>query len=1086
MLYLEDQPWISEHKVRQDIVFPFAGYLAMAGEAARQMTGLAAGYGIRHAVAHSALVLTDAKGVETLTTLRRHRLTDADDSEWLEFSISSYTGSLWVKHFDGQVKAIGESKTSSFTPEAYPRKVKASRFYDYLADTGMNFGPDFRRLHNVSASATEQLATAEIAGMTETRRKPYTMHPAAIDACFHLLILAQARGLGRNVKQLKVPTFIEEMEVYRTAGDLRASAWGASNLKSEGIECVSDGQPALRLSGFQLTPVEESFEADFDVHAAARLEWLPDFDFVDYASLFKAPPFDRNEGRLLEELTLLCILESAHRLEGLTPKQPHFSKLADWLQKEIASAKAGTNALVPHSASLLALSHEERRAKIDLLYEKLMGMEKIGLTMGVKRIVDNCDRLFTGEVETIEVLIQDDVLTQLYNGISFGYSDFVRLLSSTKPTLRILEVGAGTGGTTELILRDLVHEGGLPRYSTYTFTDVSSGFFPQARERFAYAPNMEYKVFDITKDPLEQDFALDSYDLVVAANVVHATPSLKESLNNLRKVLKPGGILVLTELCTELRSPTYVFGNFSGWWLGEADGRVDRPYVPPARWDVDLRASGFTGVETAVYDEEAPYMCCTTIVSRRVGDRPLPENKVTVIADNHEAGIAKSLTDGLSESGWAVTSMKLGETPPKDQDMISCLDLETNFFESISEERFKAFQALLRSIEAQNMLWLTSPVQIKCRDPRSAPAIGAARTIRAELAIPFHTLEIRKAEENFNDLVMKVFHKIRTEEDDNNLVSDKEFVVDNGVICIGRYHPFSFSQEAGERSLAGLKTVRVLDIGKPGQLESLYWRKAPMPTMANDEVEVHPKAVGLNLRDVLVAMGVIDQGRRSHAQLGVEAAGIITAVGSSVEGLSVGDRVFAFAPDGILASKAIVKAHLVGKIPDEMTFEDAATVPVVFGTAMQCLLSMGRLEKGQSVLIHAACGGVGLAAIQICQMVGAEIFATVGTEEKVNYLMSKFGTPRNRIFNSRDDSFVEGVMRETGNRGVDLVLNSLSGPLLHASWKCVAEFGVMLEIGKRDLLGSGKLDLRPFLGNRSFACFAGIEFAEHRSEKFGA
>jgi NADPH:quinone reductase-like Zn-dependent oxidoreductase len=169
-----------------------------------------------------------------------------------------------------------------------------------------------------------------------------------------------------------------------------------------------------------------------------------------------------------------------------------------------------------------------------------------------------------------------------------------------------------------------------------------------------------------------------------------------------------------------------------------------------------------------------------------------------------------------------------------------------------------------------------------------------------------------------------------------------------------------------------------------------------------------------------------------------------------------------------------------------MSHEDAATVPVVFATVIQCLLNIGRVEKGQSVLIHAACGGVGMAAIQVCKMVAAEIYATVGSEEKVEYLINNFGIPRNRIFNSRNDTFVEGVMRETQDRGVDFVLNSLSGPLLHASWKCVAEFGMMLEIGKRDLLGHGQLDLRPFLGNRSYACFDGIEFARQRSDKLGA
>lgn len=103
-------------------------------------------------------------------------------------------------------------------------------------------------------------------------------------------------------------------------------------------------------------------------------------------------------------------------------------------------------------------------------------------------------------------------------------------------------------------------------------------------------------------------------------------------------------------------------------------------------------------------------------------------------------------------------------------------------------------------------------------------------------------------------------------------------------------------------------------------------------------------------------------------------------------------------------------------------------------------------------------------------MVGAKVFATVGNEEKVKYLMETFGLPRNRIFHSRDSSFVADVMRETNGEGVDLALNSLSGELLHATWKCIAKFGKLVEIGKRDLLGAGKLDMTPFLDNRSYCC----------------
>ncbi|KAH7115402.1 hypothetical protein B0J13DRAFT_654214, partial [Dactylonectria estremocensis] len=1086
ILTLENEPWIIDHKVKQDVVFPFAGYVSMAGEAVRQLTGVDTGYSIRHTVAHAAIVLTHDKGVELMTTLRRHALTDSDHSEWFEFTIASYNGATWTKHSEGQVKALSEDRPSTLVREEYPRKVVSSQFYDYMGDVGINFGPEFRRLENVSASPTEFLASADIFVPNSEQSKPYIMHPTAIDACFQLLILSYAKGLGRNVTQLSVPTLIESLEIRPGGDSLTAKAWGESPTTMEGVECVSDGKLALRLSGFKLTAIEESNDAGFDEYAAARLEWLPDFDFVDVAPLFKPPPSDREESRMIEVLTLLCILESADRLEGLTPTQPHFVKLRDWLQREIEGAKQGKNALVPDSAKYLALPRAQRQALLNEYQKKLVNGAKSGLVEGLKRVADNCERIFRGEADAIDILIEGGVLAKLYDAVSFGYSDFIKLMSSTKAKLRILEVGAGTGGTTELILRDLMHEGGLPRYSSYTFTDVSAGFFPQAKERFTYAPNMEYKVFDISQDPLEQDFVESSYDVIFAANVVHATPSLKETLGNLNKVLKPGGALVLTEICTDLRSPTYIFGNFVGWWLGEDDGRLYTPYVHPDRWHKELLSSGYTGVDTAVYDEESPYTCCTTIMSRRIRELPPREKAVSLITTDAQGVVAKSLTEALVEAGFGVTSLRLGDQVLKGQDIISSVDIERNLFEDINEDDFYAFREIIRSQGAdQNLLWLTSPAQIKCKDPRSAQAIGAARTIRTELAVPFYTLEISKREANFNELVLKVFNKIRQEEDDDNLVSDREFAIDNGTICIGRYHPFPLQAGSSKRSIAGQETIKALQIGKIGSIESLYWAEQTLPKdIPADTIEVEPKSIGLNLKDVLTAMGVINPVGSVQMELGIELGGIITRVGSDVDEFEVGDRVFAFAPEGCLATKAILQRYHAAKLPDNLSFQDAAGIPVVFATVIHGLINVGRLQKDQSVLIHASCGGVGLSAIKICRMIGAEMFVTVGSQDKVDYLMKTYGIPRNRIFNSRDESFLEGIMKETENRGVDIVLNSLTGPLLHASWKCVAEFGMMIEIGKRDLLGFGNLDLNPFIGSRQYIGFDGVQFARKRPGYF--
>jgi NADPH:quinone reductase-like Zn-dependent oxidoreductase len=132
-------------------------------------------------------------------------------------------------------------------------------------------------------------------------------------------------------------------------------------------------------------------------------------------------------------------------------------------------------------------------------------------------------------------------------------------------------------------------------------------------------------------------------------------------------------------------------------------------------------------------------------------------------------------------------------------------------------------------------------------------------------------------------------------------------------------------------------------------------------------------------------------------------------------------------------------------------------------------IHLARLKAGESVLIHAAAGGVGQAAIQIAQMVGAEVFVTVGTKEKKQHLVTTYGIANDHVFASRDLTFASGVMRVTGGRGVDVVLNSLAGDALKATWRCIALFGRFIEIGKKDIEANGRLDMAPFVKNVTFA-----------------
>jgi SAM-dependent methyltransferase len=852
VLNLEDEPWIADHKIREDIVFPFAGYIAMAGEAVRQISGVETGYSLRHTIAHTALVLNYSKSVEIITTLKPHRITDSADSEWYDFVISSYSGSNWIKNCEGQVRPRGTDLPAVSEINTLPRKVTPSKWYGIMADIGLVYGPEFRRLTHITSSTTENLAMGELTSPQSHQVAPFLFHPASIDASLQLLLAALAKGLGRGFGKLCVPTIIEELEISRGAPKMDIKAWSSPGRKNLGIDCSVDGKAVLRLRGLQLTPMDdEKTSSAIDRYAAARLEWCPDFDFMDISKLFVPPNNDPVDMTMLEEMTLLCMLDSAERLKGLTTKQPHFLKFRAWLDMEIGRAKNGTYPLLENSTTLAKLSRSDRLEMINDKLEHLSRTSEWALAVALKRICENIEDIFTGKTDILDLLMQDDILSRLYDATSFGHGPFVRMLSHSKPMLRILEVGGGTGGTTETFLRDLVDTGGYPMYSLYSFTDISAGFFPQAKERFKYAANMDYRVFDISKSPFEQGFEAESYDLILAPNVVHATSSLLQSLSNLKVLLKPNGHLVLTELCAVVRHPNYMFGNFSGWWLGEEDGRPYEPYISVERWDQELKAAGFSGVVAAKKDAVEPYQRCAAIVSQPALSKAdlVVKRAVTLLCDNPKNGVGQNVLNVLEMSGFVVSICKLGERPHKGQDIISALDLESHFFQNITEERFNQFQDVIHQLRLEKILWLTCPAQVHCKDPRSAYIIGVARAIRCELGLPFITLEIDPGEVKFPDLVMQVFNKVLNTDDAEYLNPDREYVVDNGVIKLGRYHPFSLTKEVSGKGTSNSGLVKSLHIEKLGQLQTLSWKEeTAVSDLHEDEVEIESRAVGLNFK----------------------------------------------------------------------------------------------------------------------------------------------------------------------------------------------------------------------------------------------
>ncbi|OAL15268.1 hypothetical protein A4V12_09825 [Streptomyces noursei] len=261
----------------------------------------------------------------------------------------------------------------------------------------------------------------------------------------------------------------------------------------------------------------------------------------------------------------------------------------------------------------------------------------------------------------------------------------------------------------------------------------------------------------------------------------------------------------------------------------------------------------------------------------------------------------------------------------------------------------------------------------------------------------------------------------------------------------------------------------LLDQQHVGDLGSLRLTAGHRPPPGPDEVEIHVHATSLNYANVLMALGFYQQMRMPGdpaAAAVADSAGIITAVGEQVTDRRIGDRVTTVALDTPMASFVRVRADWTLPVPDTLSLEQAAGLPIAYLTAWYALHHQARVRPGESVLIHSASGGTGLAALHVARAHGAEVWATAGSETKRAYLR-ELGLKQ--VMDSRSLDFAEQIRSLTHGRGVDVVLNSLTGPAQSASLDLLARHGRFLEIGKRDIYGGTRLSLLPFRRHITFA-----------------
>ncbi|KAL1843114.1 hypothetical protein VTJ49DRAFT_3061 [Mycothermus thermophilus] len=422
--------------------------------------------------------------------------------------------------------------------------------------------------------------------------------------------------------------------------------------------------------------------------------------------------------------------------------------------------------------------------------------------------------------------------------------------------------------------------------------------------------------------------------------------------------------------------------------------------------------------------------------------------------------------------------------------VIFLTELDKPVLSNLTPEQFTTVQTLLTS--AAGVLWVVRGAYDKSTNPDANMITGLSRTIRSETAMKFATLDldghVHLSEDDRVNAVMKVFRAVFGSSSSSSATTGElEFMERNGEFFTPRIvHDPDMNEYVHRRTNpSALQETKFGEHGRAlrmqmpvaGALETIHFVDDPVveQPLGGDEIEIEVRAVGVNYRDGMAAKGQV-----ALSSAGIEASGVVTVVGKEVAGLKVGDRVAAFTTQGAYATRARTKAGLAFRLPKDISFEAGSSLPLAYVTAYYGLVEFGRVREGDTVLVHTAAGAVGQAAICVAQMVGAEVFVTVGSSEKKALLMEEFGLEEDHVFYSRSGEFGDAVLRATKGQGVDFILNSLTGEGLRESWRCLAKFGRFVDIARREAGSKARLELDAVDNNASFMSLDVLALLEER------
>ena len=1070
-------PALLDHRLGEQVIFPGTAFLEIALAVAREWLKTEH-VTISNFEIMKALDLTKGETREVMTRV-------SPGSNTIEiFSRPRLSPAAWLLHCRGKMQH-GNRAYDGAVPEfgRQIRTIEHDEIYRIAADAGLHYGPRFRLAQALRIDDRDRIDIALAPGEAVD---VFVQDPIRTDCCAHGIFAVFEELKTRERAVAYIPVRLDQVSNYRPHVPPARAILEIVSRNSRAIvaNCFlfdRDGAVIAVLRGVRCQAVPVRHVADIDsvavVEVARRLDGailgitgmdVSGAEFAETASAVckRDGQAEPRGADLLEGWAISAAYEIATALaegDAVDPVQLVTGsrippEMQGWLTSILVHLEGA--GLARERVGAWTLVPEELPASSSLIKDIAERQPQRGsallLAGALTSLIRNIQRDKAIKVAPPPALLSAAADFHEAAGafLSAG-SDVLLETIMTLPcfwpanrALRILQLGYGA-------LTHALAQAAAPGAMQLTVLEPDRLAFDRATS----AMSRELAIKLLSSDDVGR---LDTYDIVISVGGLHRLPEGLDA-GRLARTLAPRGLLVALESAPSLFCDL-VFGIDPAWFV---DGDPPRGRLrSPAAWRAALQGTGFDNIKTT--EVACGGDTATLIVAGRPGEpaavpataelRPvIVSPALSVLAAQLQIafeaqGIASQVVDPrqVAEAGAGpfVVFAEAVKSPEDPQQALTrrCLAL-------------KAFADALAGRKATAWLIFTGAAGVgeAAVQPVESGAWAFSRTLANEVP----TLDVRRVSVACGAPPSAVARHIAAMM--RSQTQETEFHLDGETVRAIRVRPIKpVVERLGRGAAAAARLQRRIAAG-----QRVRWEAVNRTRPAADEVEIAVEATGLNFRDLMWTLSLLpddmlEDGFTGPA-LGLECAGRVLRVGSAVKDIAPGDRVMALAASAF-ATHVSVPAARVARIPDGMSFEGAATIPVAFLTAYYSLMHLARLCNGETVLIHGGAGAVGMAAIQIAKWRGARVIATAGSPAKRS-LIAALGA--DVVLDSRSTAFAAEVAAATGG-GVDVVLNSLAGEAMELSIGCLRPFGRFVELGKRDYVTNTHIGLRPFRKNLSY------------------